>query len=88
MKRKSILALILSMLLVVSSAFAFGCGNNTQNNPQTPPEETPKAEYTVFFDDIALLNGQSFNLDAKLVLEGKEVEATFTYEIAVRSINL
>lgn len=82
MKRKSFLALVLSMLLVISSAFAVGCGNNNkEDEPQTPPQSQDK-EYTIFFDDLALLNGQSFNLDAKLLLDGVLLDATFSYSSA------
>lgn len=84
MKRKSLLFSILALFLAVSMVFAVGCNNNKPDDNVDVPES--QTSYTILFDDVALINGQSFTLDAKLLLEGKLVKGTFSYQIADSSV--
>ena len=68
--KKSFLFTTLTVFLIIFFSLLTGCGcSGNPDDPQNPSSD----RYGIFLEDISLVNGQSFILDGKLIVDGEVV---------------
>ena len=75
--KKSIFLILFCLILAFASTFALGCkpDSDGDGDPETPVSVT----YSIAFDEFSMINGQTVNLDAKLLADGALATGNISY---------